>query len=147
VVIERLERQPSAAVTGHVGWSFSLHSTSLGKELLAYLPPETVHEWLSGTPLPQFTPTTIADLPALFDELARIRSEGCAYNIGEARPSAMAVAAPVYNHLGHVVAAINAAGSAPAITIAHLRGPVRQAVLDEAAALSRDLGFRDPSLA
>jgi DNA-binding IclR family transcriptional regulator len=147
VVIERLERQPAAAVPGHVGWSFPLHSTSLGKVLLAHLPSETVYEWLSGVELPRYAPATITDLPALLDELARIRAEGCSYNMGESRPSARAVAAPVYSHLGHVVAAVNANGTAPALTDENLRGPVRQAVIDAAAALSRDLGFRDANLA
>jgi len=147
VVIERLERQPSAAVPGHAGWSFSLHSTSLGKALLAHLPTETAHEWLSSMALPKLTPATIVEPHELLDELARIRADGCAYNIEASRSGAMAVAAPVYNHLGHVIAAINASGSSPALTADHLRGPVRQAVLDAAAALSRDLGFRDAHLA
>lgn len=60
----------------------------------------------------------------------------------------LAVAAPVYNHLGHVVAAINAGGTTPAaLTMDQLQGPLRQAVLDAAAALSRDLGFRDANIA
>lgn len=142
VVIERLERQPSATVPGHVGWSFSLHSTSLGKTLLAYLPVETAHEWVTSMPLPKLTAATLTTPDDLMQELARIREEGCGYNIGESRSGALAVAAPVFNHLGHVVAAINVGGDTPSLTIDALRGPLKQKVLDAATALSRDLGYR-----
>jgi IclR family acetate operon transcriptional repressor len=144
VVIERLERQASAPVPGHVGWSFALHSTSLGKALLAYLPLETAHEWVTSMPLPKFTPSTLTTPEDLIQELARIREEGCAFNLGESRPSALAVAAPVFNQLGHVVAAINAGGNTPDITPEALHGPIRQKVLDAATALSHDLGYRNP---
>ncbi|ROS38485.1 IclR family transcriptional regulator [Amycolatopsis thermoflava] len=146
VIIERLERQAAAAIPGHAGWSFSLHSTSLGKALLAYLPVETAHEWLTSMPLPKLTPATLTTPDELQEELARIRADGCAYNIGESRPNALAVAAPVFNHLGHVVAAINASGYAPELTEDALRGPIRQKVLDAAAALSRDLGYRNSGM-
>lgn len=43
------------AVPSCVGWSFPLWSTNLGKALLAHLPTETVHEWLSSMSLPKFT--------------------------------------------------------------------------------------------
>jgi DNA-binding IclR family transcriptional regulator len=142
VVIERLERQPTATVPGHVGWSFSLHSTSLGKTLLAYLPVETAHEWVTSMPLPKLTASTLTTPDALMEELGRIREEGCGYNVGESRSGARAVAAPVFNHLGHVVAAINAGGDTPEITAEALRGPLKQKVLDAATALSRDLGYR-----
>lgn len=146
VVIERLERQPADAVPGHVGWSFSLHSTSLGKALLAYLPVETAHDWLTSMPLPKLTPATLTTPDDLMAELARIRQEGCAYNVGESRSNVLAVAAPVFNHLGHVVATINAGSYSPELTEETLRGPVKQKVLDAAAALSRDLGFRNPGM-
>ena len=143
VVIERLERDPVAAVPGHVGWSFSLHATSLGKILLAHLPTETAYEWLSAAPLPRFTAATLVDPTELLTELERVRADGCAYNIEESRPRIATVAAPVYNHLGHVVAALNAGGTAPHVTPQTLRGPIRRAVLEAANALSYDLGFRE----
>lgn len=147
VIIERLERQPSAAVPGHVGWSFSLHSTSLGKALLAYLPTETAYEWLTSMPLPKLAAATLTEPDELMAELARIRQEGVAYNLFESRSNALAVAAPVFNHLGHVVAAINASGYTPEFTVEAMRGPMRQKVLDAAMALSRDLGYRNMGVA
>lgn len=146
VIIERLEREASASVPGHVGWSFSLHATSLGKALLAYLPVETAHDWVTSMPLPKLTPATLTIPEELMAEFARIRKDGCAYNLGETRPNSLAVAAPVMNHLGHVVAAINASGYAPDVTEEALRGPITRNVLDAAAALSRDLGFRNPGM-
>lgn len=142
VVIERVEREPNATVPGHVGWSFSLHSTSLGKTLLAYLPVETAYEWVTSMPLPKLTASTLTTPEDLMEELARIREEGCGYNLGESEPSAHAVAAPVFNHLGHVAAAINVASDSSTVTDEALRGPLKQKVLAAADALSRDLGYR-----
>jgi DNA-binding IclR family transcriptional regulator len=146
VVIERLEREASMSVPGHVGWSFSLHATSLGKALLAYLPVETAHDWVTSMPLPKLTPATLTTPDELMAEFARIRKEGCAFNHGETRPNSLAVAAPVFNHLGHVMAAINVSGYSPEISQEALHGPIRQKVLDAAAALSRDLGFRNAGM-
>lgn len=146
VVVERLERQATASIPGHVGWSFPLHATSLGKTLLAYLPSETAHDWVTSIPLPKLTSTTLTTPEELTEELARIRDEGCAYNHGESRLSAHAVAAPVFNHLGHVTAAINAGGYAPDFTREAMHGPIRERVLDAARALSRDLGYRNQGM-
>jgi len=147
VVIERLERQPSEAGTRHVGWSFSLHSTSLGKTLLAYLPDATIREWLESMPLQRFSGTTIVDPQVLMAELEQIRTQGYAFNFEESGDGALAVAAPVRNHLGEIIGALNVSGQMPTMTKEYLQDETLKSVVSAADALSRDLGYRSDQVA
>ncbi|MGV0718071.1 IclR family transcriptional regulator [Mycolicibacterium sp. XJ662] len=71
------------------------HASALGKAMLAQLSPEKIDETLA-TPLRKRTPATIADLPTLHQELARIRSRhGLAYDDQELAAGLSSVAAPI----------------------------------------------------
>lgn len=78
-------------VTGHT----PAHASALGKAMLALLPAEDV-DTIVGDPLRKCTPATIADLPTLHQELARIRSRhGLAYDDQELAVGLSSVAAPI----------------------------------------------------
>lgn len=64
----------------HLGRRVYLHTTALGKALLASLPDERVDEIVDRHGLPAQTDETITTRSALFEELDRIREEGFAYN-------------------------------------------------------------------
>ena len=83
-----------------------------GKALLAWLPgPELGH--LLAELLPDektwrsLTPRSIDDLESLRAALARTRDRGYALNDAETEPGVWSVAAPVRDHSGRVVAALN----------------------------------------
>lgn len=100
-------------VAGHT----PAHASALGKAMLAQLPPERVDELLAG-PLRKFTPATIADLPTLHQELARIRSRhGLAYDDQELAVGLSSVAAPIQLADGQW-AALSLTGAVP---VARLR--------------------------
>lgn len=63
-----------------LGRRVHLHTTALGKALLASLPDERVLEIIEEYGLPAETEETITDRTELLDELAQIRREGFAYN-------------------------------------------------------------------
>ena len=78
-------------VAGHT----PAHASALGKALLAQLPAEAV-DAIIDSPLRKCTPATIADLPTLHGELARIRSRhGLAYDEQELAAGLSSVAAPI----------------------------------------------------
>ena len=64
----------------HTGTMEHLHSTAAGKAFLAALPREEVGAIVDQGGLKRFTPNTIVDREALYDELASIRSEGFAFD-------------------------------------------------------------------
>ena len=78
VYIDRIEsRDQGLKLFSEVGQSFPLHSTGLGKALLAYADEEIISRILSQ-PLRRFTDNTITDTVQLKEELARIRENGYA---------------------------------------------------------------------
>jgi DNA-binding IclR family transcriptional regulator len=130
-----------AALSPHnwAGRRIPLHATSDGKVLLAYLPEAELAGSLTP-PLARFTERTVtdvADFPAL---LAEVRRRGYATAVEELEAGLTAVAAPVRNAEGTVIASISASGPSfriPAERIAALAGAVSRA----AAEASRRLGW------
>lgn len=92
-----------------IGSRLPAHATSMGKVLLASLTTEERRERLGSGPLARFTPATLADLPALEQELVAVHDRGYAVSLAELEPNLASVAAPLRNARGHVVAAINVA--------------------------------------
>ncbi|RAJ34665.1 IclR family transcriptional regulator [Kitasatospora sp. SolWspMP-SS2h] len=74
-----------------------LHSTALGKVLLAW--PSPAETPLRG-PLPAYTPRTLTDPAALDAELARTRERGHALNDGESATGVRTLAVPVLDRAG-----------------------------------------------
>ena len=130
-----------AALSPHnwAGQRIPLHATSDGKVLLAYLPEAELAACLTP-PLARFTERTITaveDFPAL---LAQVRRRGFATAAEEFEAGLTAIAAPVRNAEGTVVASVSASGPSvriPAGRIPALADAVRRAA-DE---VSRRLGW------
>lgn len=86
------------------------HATALGKSMLAYMTEDEVDELVSRMGLQQRTRRTISTLPALKAELALTRRRGYSINDREQEEDLYAVAAPIFNDQGRVVAAICLSG-------------------------------------
>jgi DNA-binding IclR family transcriptional regulator len=130
-----------AALSPHnwAGQRIPLHATSDGKVLLAYLPAAEVAEHLVP-PLRRFTEHTITALADFPRVLAEVRRRGYATAVEELEEGLTAIAAPVRNAEGAVIASISASGPSfrmPADRIPALVSSVRRAA-DE---VSRRLGW------
>jgi DNA-binding IclR family transcriptional regulator len=130
-----------AALSPHnwAGQRIPLHATSDGKVLLAYLPEAQLAGSLTP-PLARFTERTVTDIAEFPVLLAEVRRRGYATAVEELEAGLTAVAAPVRNAEGTVIASISASGPSfriPAERIAALAGAVSRA----AAEASRRLGW------
>jgi DNA-binding IclR family transcriptional regulator len=130
-----------AALSPHnwAGQRIPLHATSDGKVLLAYLPADEVAGHLMP-PLRRFTERTITAPAGFASLLAGVRQRGYATAVEELEEGLTAVAAPIRNAEGAVIASISASGPSfriPAERIDDLAGSVRRA----AAEISRRLGW------
>jgi DNA-binding IclR family transcriptional regulator len=94
-----------------IGRELPLHSTALGKALLAYLPPERVRALLAEHGLPRHTPRTITSRTRFLAELELVRERGYALADGEEYPDLRALAAPVFDAGRAVRAAVSVNGS------------------------------------
>lgn len=128
VVVER-DHSPET-ITVNLGLRADAHCTAEGKVLLAYLPSEKVMRILGHKELRQYTVNTISDLNTILAHLEKVRNQGYAINAEELAEGLRAVAAPVFNHTGAVVAALSISGPTSRLTlerIARLVGVLKEA--------------------
>jgi IclR family transcriptional regulator, KDG regulon repressor len=84
-----------------------LHSTALGKALLAWRDPDEIRERLSRIDFVKLAPHTITDPEVLMEQLRRTREQGYAEENEESEAGVRCMAVPVFDHLGKPVAAIS----------------------------------------
>jgi DNA-binding IclR family transcriptional regulator len=124
-----------------VGRHLDLHCTAQGKALIAHLPDDELDHLLTGRELAGFTSKTILSLSALKAHLAEVRANGYAVNDEEQALGARAVAAPVVDSWGVVIAAISVRGSTqqiPSARLPDLGGEMVRAARDMSLQLSGD---------
>lgn len=92
------------------GQHLPAHAVSTGKVLLAYQWEVRLREILNHTTLARYTDNTITDPRLLFEELRNVRARGYAISQGELEEGIDAVAAPIFDHLGTVVASVSIGG-------------------------------------
>jgi IclR family transcriptional regulator, KDG regulon repressor len=113
ICLERVEsEEPIRYSLFTPGASVPLHAGASSKVLLAFLPENEWDSLLAGEALQRFTPQTITDPGVLKAELKEIRSRGYAFSDQEADREVRAVAAPVRNQRGELVAGLTVAGPA-----------------------------------
>jgi DNA-binding IclR family transcriptional regulator len=130
----------SSALQPHnwVGQHIPLHATSNGKVLLSGLDDVRVKELL-GT-LSRYTATTITKKGRLREELALVREQGYAVAVDELEEGLTAVAAPIRNAHGDVVASMSVSG--PTFRLPEERvADVVRLLVEAAAEVSHRLGW------
>lgn len=131
----------SSALQPHnwVGQRIPLHATSNGKVLLCELDKAEVERQVPR--LPAYTGNTITSQRALQRELAEARKRGFAIAVDELEIGLTAVAAPVHNIHGEVVASMSVSG--PTFRIDARRVPdLAEQVMAAAREVSDRLGYR-----
>ncbi|WP_172269655.1 IclR family transcriptional regulator [Nocardioides sp. zg-1308] len=130
----------SSALQPHnwVGQHIPLHATSNGKVLLAGLDEPGLEAVLGQ--LATYTPHTITRRAQLREELAQVREQGHAVAVDELEVGLTAVAAPIRNAHGDVVASISVSGPSFRLPEDRLAEVVR-AVVEAAREVSHRLGW------
>lgn len=130
----------SSALQPHnwVGQHIPLHATSNGKVLLSGLDDDDLEEALGA--LPTYTSRTITTLSDLREELDRVRDQGYAVAVDELEVGLTAVASPVRNAHGDVVASMSVSGPSFRLGEDRIDEVVAQTV-EAAAEVSHRLGW------
>lgn len=113
--VEQIDGPHLVSIGNWVGRRTPLTCVANGKALLAFQPPATIERILAG-PLPRLTAQTIDDPERLRAELALVRARGYATALGEIEEGLNAVAAPIRDRTGTVVAAVSISGPAYRVT-------------------------------
>lgn len=138
VYIEKVEAPGFFKVNTWVGRRMFLHSTSVGKCLLAWLPKEEVETLVKQQGLKKRTPKTITTMTRLLADLERIKEEGYAVDDEENSLGARCLGAPVFDAAGNVVAALGASGTLTQIDQANMPR-ISEALKEAARRISRQL--------
>ncbi|MET3922506.1 IclR family transcriptional regulator [Arthrobacter sp. UYEF20] len=140
--IEKIAGPSSIQMASRVGDRAPAYCTASGKTFLAYLP-FSEFEAVVAAGMPARTPHTITTPTRLLDELEAIREAGYAVDDIENELDIRCVSAPVFDHNGHIVAAISASGPETRIH-GTIVAAVARAVRNGADDLSLRLGAPQP---
>ncbi len=124
-----------------VGTRLPAHASTMGRAMLAHMPPDQLDELYAGVTLSAVTDKTPTTLAALHRQLADVRAASIADGRSSYEIGIDSIAAPVFDFTAHTIAAINVSGperafSEPPGRREQLAREVRQA----AAEISRRLG-------
>ena len=119
------------AVDLHIGSRLPAYCTSMGRVLLAYLPPEQLEQYLARVDLIPHTTRTITSTDKLRLSLRNVRRLGYALVDQELEVGLRSLAVPVHAPNGRVVATVNLSGNAPRMPVfdmqTHFLTPLRNA--------------------
>ena len=107
VYVEKVESPNNIRMYSLIGRRAPLHCTGVGKAILAYLPDESLEEFLRGNILTKYTENTITDPEILREHLRLIRRNGYALDNSEHEENVCCVAAPLFTSSGHVIGAVS----------------------------------------
>ncbi len=119
-----------------------LHSTALGKVLLAFTQEPILKQFLAECDLPALTATTITDPGQLCAQLQQIREQRIAFNFGEESASVFGMAVPVFDWSGAAVAGI-CIGYPAERDNAEYRAQLVALLQEQARAVSENLYYTD----
>lgn len=117
VYIDRVECPWPLRTQIGVGTKAPIHCTGIGKLLLAHLPDRERDRLIDGLDLERRTPRTIVDAVTLARELDRIRKLGYSVNDQENMIGMIAIAVPVRDSAGRVVAGVALEAPVPRLAL------------------------------
>jgi DNA-binding IclR family transcriptional regulator len=110
VYLDKLESANTIQLVSAVGQNMPLHSTSLGKAMLAALSDDELERTLAQMDFSRRTEHTICDVGEFRRAIKRVRQQGYATDDRENEPLGACVAAAIVGADGRLVGAISVAG-------------------------------------
>lgn len=140
VVIEQIMTNSRLTVNAKIGHKEPLHSSSVGKCLLAFFDEDTKDQIIDRLDLIKFTDKTITNKQDLLKELEIVKEQKYAIDDGEISEDIKCIAAPIYNHQGEVLYSIGV--SAPYARMGDDKVVlVKHKLIDTAKMISKQLGY------
>lgn len=124
-----------------VGRSVPMHQVAGGKAMLAHMSDEEIEAIIDRHGLSAKTDATITDPAELFEELATIREQGCAFNRGESLAGLHAVGVPIRNPDGELVGSLSISGPANRLEGEKLKEEVPSLLLGAANELEINIAY------
>ncbi|MGO0060157.1 IclR family transcriptional regulator [Brevibacillus fluminis] len=141
VYVEKMEGPGALRMYSQIGKRAPLYCTGVGKAIFAFLDENKQEEILAKTDLKAFTSYTLTDPAAIRNHMQEIRERGYAIDDEEIELGLKCVAAPIFNHLGEVVASISCAGPNFRFSAEKMEQIIAE-IQKAAQELSKKLGYR-----
>lgn len=143
--IDKVTLHPKSSglqMVSRIGARTSLHSSAVGKVLLAGLPAAEAEAIVNQLDLPRATVRTIVDPARLIRHIERVRQQGFAIDDEENEKGIRCIGAPIFDTDGHVIAALSISGPTARMTKTRLSRELRAKVCRTAITISTQLGYR-----
>jgi IclR family pca regulon transcriptional regulator len=109
------------SVALNTGSRLPAYCTSLGRVMLAYLPPDALNIYFERVKLRPMTDKTVTGAKQLREILLRVRQDGYAINDEELELGLRSIAVPVRGASGQVLAALNVGAQASRVSVERMR--------------------------
>jgi len=143
VYIDKVDNFQAMKMRSRIGTRGYLHSTAVGKSMLAHLPQKDRDDILNGLQFPSLTKNTITD-PSLFhSQLEEVYKRGYAIDDEENEVGIRCIGVPLFDHAGKLAGAVSISGWT--ITMTPERLPQLATILqDTCRTISNELGYVTP---
>lgn len=141
IVIEQSEASGPIKLTVKMGESHPLYCGAIPKLLLAFMPEEKIRSIVEKLEFKPLTENTIIEPEILYEKLIEIRKTGYSVSIEEMTEDAMAVAVPIKDVSGEVIAGLGISGPKHRMESHELESLV-QDLLISAERISKELGAK-----
>lgn len=141
VFVAKVDCSKMVRLVSGVGSRLPAHCTAVGKMLLSSLTESDLNELYNGQDsLQKMTENSITSLSQLKHELGVISKRGLSYDDCESNTDVRCVSAPIYNHVGKMVAAMSISVPISRLTLSK-QDELAVIIRKGAGEVSRNLGF------
>lgn len=141
VYLMRSKGEKAVDLDTYAGLRTYLHTTALGKAILAYLPESRVEEIIERRGLEQETPRSIDSREKLFNALEDVRDRGYAIDDGERLEGLRCIAAPIKDSTDEVLGAISVSAPANRVSDDDLHNQLPKKVLSAANVIELNIKY------
>lgn len=110
VYIEKIDSKQKVRLFTAVGRTSPLYAGACSRIILSFLPDEKIKSYLEKTNFKQFSTGTITNKEKLYELINNARIEGYTVSKSELENHTCAIAAPIFDHTGNVIAGLSIAG-------------------------------------
>ncbi|WP_028115958.1 DNA-binding transcriptional regulator KdgR [Ferrimonas senticii] len=107
VYVHKIDAVQTIGIYSRIGREAPLYCTGIGKCLMAYREAEVVEALMADVEFNRFTDNTHADFASYRNELELVKQQGFAEDKEEFEQHIRCLSAPIFDHLGNVVAGLS----------------------------------------
>lgn len=140
-IIDQVVSSVPYSMSATIGMIEPMHSSSVGKCILAYRGKENIERLLENYEFTAYTPNTITDKETLLEELDKIRGRGYAIDEEEMFIGVRCIALPIFNYMNSVRYSIGISGPITLMTRENIDLYVKK-LGSAGRKISHELGYR-----